>query len=284
MTFVMKFLRILHPTSLFSSLSDLRLLASRKLVKSLLKKEGLPDIATSASMFLKDDINALGVKFRTVVNFPEEYILPQINRKILKLENLDIDKFGIVNGQIRTFIRKMNWVVVNEAVEGTRESNTDTLVDNLLRVVEFDVDPLAIRSYISAEPEFVVSKRGMALVIEGDDKHLKNVRNLTNYGETQLAAKIIACGNENVMDKVTDQIIFAMRVISMHVTFYKATIPKEYWANLHKGLPKKHSVEIMRWPAENGERTGLDLANPEGRKRVLRSLVKIRQFALGHDF
>lgn len=105
---------------------------------------------------------------------------------------------------------------------------------------------------------------------------------MTNFGETQLSAEIVACGCENTMDEeLSDQTIFAMRVISMHVTFYKAVIPKEYWTELFRGYPKNQSVEIMRWPMDNSKRSGLDLADPDEREEVLKSLFKIRQFVLG---
>ncbi|RHZ82532.1 hypothetical protein Glove_109g82 [Diversispora epigaea] len=299
MTAFTKILNSFQPTSFYSTL-----------VKSIFNKKELFDIATSASQFLKDDMNMLGVSFipapseehiipiipdSKIVNFPKEYLLPKINRKILKDEYFDVSKLdGISDDHARTFINKMNQVVVNEGQEGTREALTDTLVNHLLtNALDMDRYPLSIRfhplcklslfdkSYISAEPEFVVSKRSMAMVVV-DDKHIKNVGELTNYGETQLACEILACGNANAMDKISDQTIFAMRVISMHVTFYKAVIPKEYWVELYKGFPKKKSVEIMRWPIKNGKRTGLDLADPGGREKVLKSLVKIRQFVLNH--
>jgi hypothetical protein len=77
-----------------------------------------------------------------------------------------------------------------------------------------------------------------------------------------------------------DQTIFAVRAISTYVTFYKAVIPAEYWKELDQGLPKGHSVEIQRWPAENVLEGGFDLAEPDGRQTVLTSLIKIRQFIL----
>ena len=49
--------------------------------------------------------------------------------------------------------------------------------------------------------------------------------------------QILACGNE-------DQTIFAMRVISTYVTFYKALIPVKYWSELYNGLPEETSVKL----------------------------------------
>ncbi|RHZ83826.1 hypothetical protein Glove_87g241 [Diversispora epigaea] len=267
------------------------------------RERGLPEISTSASLFTKNDMNLLGVIFKPAsaedvipdIHDSKKYLLPEINRKILEDKDFDIKKFvGISDNQIRTFINKMHWVVMNEKqAEGTRESKIDSLVDNLLRVVKMDDYPLSIvnhplcrlslfgNSYILTEPEFVVSKQNVSMVVI-EDKHPKNVKAKSNFGETQLSAEILACGDENISEKIIEQTIFAIRVISMHVTFYKAVIPELYWEDLDKGPPQEQSVVIKRWPMKNGRQTGLDLANPDEREKVLKSLVKIRQFVSGH--
>ena len=80
-----------------------------------------------------------------------------------------------------------------------------------------------------------------------------------------------------------DQTLWAIRVISSYVTFYKAVIPTRYWMELEKGLPNKQKFEIERWPAENGLTTGFDLAEPDGRRTVLTELVKIRESLLQEE-
>jgi len=59
-----------------------------------------------------------------------------------------------------------------------------------------------------------------------------------------------ACGDENIRQSrvVTDQTIFAVRVVSSYVTFYKAEIPTAYWKELARRLPQKQSITILRWP------------------------------------
>ena len=86
--------------------------------------------------------------------------------------------------------------------------------------------------------------------------------------------------DENTRENVTDQNLFAVRVISTYVTFYKAEIPKAYLQELGRGLPKKQVVVIRRWPGQNGLRSGFDLAQPDGRRAVLTALAKIHQFLL----
>jgi hypothetical protein len=117
------------------------------------------------------------------------------------------------------------------------------------------------------------------------DKHIKNVYSSNGFGETLIAANIIACGDEDIRDtdneKPIDKTIFAMRVISTYVTFYKAEIPAKYWSELSHGLPKSEVI-IKRWPGENAKRKGLDLVEPDGRRKVLEALANIRQCLLRH--
>ncbi|PKK58922.1 hypothetical protein RhiirC2_763057 [Rhizophagus irregularis] len=115
------------------------------------------------------------------------------------------------------------------------------------------------------------------ILVAVEDKHLRNVYSTSNFGETQLTAEVLACGNENVREESIDQTIYAIRFITTYVTFYKAVITKEYWEELGEGLPNNQSVIIERWPGENGLKTGVDLADPDGRRSVLRALIRIRE-------
>ncbi|RIB21253.1 hypothetical protein C2G38_1119815 [Gigaspora rosea] len=186
----------------------------------------------------------------------------------------------------------MHDVVMNEkAATGTLESKTDTLVDDLLRIVDLNDWPLKLinhplcrlvikeNQYVSADPEFVIANRKLSMVAI-DDKHIKNVWKPSGFGEAQIAVQIVACGNENIRatskEEFINQTIFAMRVISTYVTFYKAVIPAEYWPEFDHGLPKEASVNVKRWPGENGKQEGLDLVEPDGRREVLGALTKIR--------
>ncbi len=110
---------------------------------------------------------------------------------------------------------------------------------------------------------------------------MKNV-SLPDYGEAQILAEILACGWENLdqSGKYIDQTIYAIRVISSYVTFYKAEIPIKYWKELKRGLPRKQKIEILRWPGENNKESGLDLAIPKDRHAVFEAITKIRQSLL----
>ncbi|CAG8785475.1 18948_t:CDS:1, partial [Racocetra fulgida] len=101
------------------------------------------------------------------------------------------------------------------------------------------------------------------------------------YGECQLADEMLTCASDNLrqINKTTDQAmeqtIYAARIISTYVTFYKTVIPSSYFEELsEEGLPQEQSVEILRWPEENIPIAGLNIAEPEGSK-VLEILIKI---------
>ncbi|CAG8642012.1 1934_t:CDS:2, partial [Diversispora eburnea] len=161
---------------------------------------------------------------------------------------------------------------------GTDKTFTDILVDDLLRIAKLNNWPLKIRNYpscklyikgydlMSAVSEFPVKKQDCIII---EDQHLKNVVSNFRFGKSQIAVEILTCGNENMylIDyEYKEQTIFVIHVISAYVTFYKIEIPAKYWKELEKGLLKEQSIEILRWPANNGLRSGFDLANPDQRE------------------
>jgi len=136
---------------------------------------------------------------------------------------------------------------------------------------------------VSANPDFVVDMAGITILVT-EDKHLKNV-SFPDYGEAQILAEILACGWENLdrSGKYIDQTIYAIRVISSYVTFFKVEIPKAYWKELRRGLPQKQSIEILRWPGENTKESGLDLAVAEDRVIIFEAITKLREYFLSSD-
>ena len=64
---------------------------------------------------------------------------------------------------------------------------------------------------------------------------------------------MITCASDNLhqINKTTDQImeqtIYAVRIISTYVTFYKTVIASSYFEELsEEGLPQEQSVEILK--------------------------------------
>ncbi|EXX61717.1 hypothetical protein RirG_168600 [Rhizophagus irregularis DAOM 197198w] len=257
----------------------------------------LKDLPHYASNFTEDDIRILNATFIPAsnenevipavetTNFLRTYIMQNIT--CVTLERCDFD-VGNINsdGHVKTFFYKLHQVVMNAGLDvGMKESKTDSLVTHLLyRAIDFDNWPLAVKvkekykikvsdKKIMAIAEFVIEKQGVAMTIIVE--HLENVDVTTDFGEAQILAKILAVANVNTKEKVTNQTLFTVRVISTYVTFYKATISKAYLKEIRKGLPKRRSIEIQRWPGQNGLRTGFDFASPKGRQAVLTALARI---------
>ncbi|CAB5388609.1 unnamed protein product [Rhizophagus irregularis] len=300
---------IFRPTVFFSSTARLfnKSLMMRNLVQEMLKDKGLPIINTTSSFFTREDVEALKVSFQPVTSssliispddvsndFPEQYVQPDINQEKLDIQNFDIRKFdGIYDNDVRTFILKLHWVVKNATViTGTNETYTDTLVDDLLRIVGLNTFPLVIRNhqvcrlfiggypYMFANPEYSIKMIDTSMIAV-EDKHLENISFLKGFGEWQIVAEILAFGDENMRRvQARDQTVYVVRIISKYVTFYKAMIPAPYFAELGDGLPQKESVVILRWPGESMPEAGLNIAEPEGRREVLEVLTRIRQHLL----
>ncbi|CAJ0643337.1 4298_t:CDS:2 [Entrophospora sp. SA101] len=264
-----------------------------------------PDfLSNSASLFNLRDLRALKASFcstdandvipRRTVSIPEEYILPNIDRVLLGREDLDISQLS-QNNQVKTFINKLHKVVRNARLDiGTSEALTDTLVAHLIfLVIDFNQWPLEVklhptfkfsvgRADLSAKAEFVIDHKNYSILVV-EDKHLANVKPSNNYGEPQIFAEMLACGEENTRqaNMTYDVTIFVVRVISTYVTFYRSVIHKEYWDELGIGCPRQQSIEIFRWPGNSSVPfVGFDLAEPYGRRNVLEALCKIRQFVL----
>ncbi|CAG8553350.1 2281_t:CDS:2 [Paraglomus occultum] len=194
-------------------------------------------LSNSASRFLQQDIDSLRVKFQGASG-----------------------KFSVIPRNA-----------------GTAETKTDSLVDDLLCIVELNEWPTWIENHpllrlfikgqphVSADPAFVINTRSTTYAHDCmRDKHIRKFRPETGFGEVQIAAEMLACGSENIgaARAVIDQIIFGVRVISTYVTFYKAEIRGGYWTELSNGLPTQHSVVIKRWPPANTDQSDLNLADP----------------------
>ncbi|PKK72845.1 hypothetical protein RhiirC2_368135 [Rhizophagus irregularis] len=146
---------------------------------------------------------------------------------------------------------------------------------------------MTIDATLTAIPEFVISlqkndKQYSVLIIE--DKHLNNIHPSNEYGEPQIAAEIIACGDENIrkaLQVIDNMFIFVIRVVFTYVTFYHTRINKEYWQELTVGCPQRQSITIIRYPGDNSNPiNGFDLSTPNGRQSVIDALCKLREFII----
>ncbi|CAJ0632552.1 13845_t:CDS:2 [Entrophospora sp. SA101] len=244
-----------------------------------------PDfLSNSASLFNLRDARSLRVSFRSAmqanevipnknVNIPQEYILPDVNCTVLERRNLNIDQL-CQNNHVKTFIYKLHKVVKTADVDiGTSEAFTDTL---------FLKDCITFK--LRLHPTFKFSVGSAILSAKAEfDKHLNNVKPINDYGEPQIVAEILACGDENIRQarEIREMTIFVVRVVSTYDTFYCATINKRYWDELGIGCPRQQSITVLRWPGNSSDPiVGFDLAEPNGRRDVLEALSRIRQYLL----
>ncbi|UZO17509.1 uncharacterized protein OCT59_008861 [Rhizophagus irregularis] len=234
-----------------------------------------------------------------VKNFPEVYYLNEIDRAFLRKPDFSIRKLQkrkknpIKDKRVLSFISKLYRAVEYSDLKiGMRETTTDSLMDDLLRIVDLNDWPLVIRNHTSFNI-YIKNNAYVTIPKFMQGIHLQNVRPHSNFGEVQIAAKILACAYQNIRfldydvhiqkgqeDQYINQTIFAIRVISTYVTFYKAEIPSKYLEELDEGLLQEQKIEILRWPNRNGAKTSYNLAQPNGRQNVLISLVKIREWNL----
>ncbi|RIA85597.1 hypothetical protein C1645_830524 [Glomus cerebriforme] len=258
----------------------------------------------SASSFTKNDVKALRVRFQPasaendivpdveVTSFPKEYIFSHINHQKLRSPDFNVSNLeGIYNGKVLTFISHLQKVVNSQETIGTEDSNTDSLILDMCHKIGLNWWPLNLKLFFDksneyddfkqVHPEIVIARDDTTVLAVETDKQLKNIGPMTDFGETQITAELLFCAYENNHSiPFADQTIFIMRTISTYVTFYKAVIPGAYWKELNDGLPQEQSIVIQRWPRENNIKSGLDLAEPDGRQAVITALIKIRQSLL----
>ncbi|EXX70138.1 hypothetical protein RhiirA1_467874 [Rhizophagus irregularis] len=105
------------------------------------------------------------------VTIPDTYIQPNINGEMLSNLRFRVANVaGLTDVEVRTFFKKLHKFVTNGVqLTGTTEKFTDTLVDDLLRIVELNDLPFSIGNhplcklyieddpYVSSDSEFVIN-------------------------------------------------------------------------------------------------------------------------------
>jgi len=238
-------------------------------------------LVDSTSEFRKEELESLRIQYSEidalfdvkVDNIPNYFYIRDYNNRdqiYNKSQILNADRELLV-GEERCLIKYLNKVVRNEeVVKGTSESNTDSLVDYMIRQVGFDREPFILRLHpyykfyvgsheISSVPGFSVENDELMVFID-EDKHLRNTGKPKSWGEYQIAGEILAAAYTNHEIVFTrsceingatiakedekeqerrEEIMYAMRVIGTKFTFYKAIIPHSYLISLGSGLPDK---------------------------------------------
>jgi hypothetical protein len=284
-------------------------MSARSKRRKSIKLANPSQLPTSASDFHPIHRRSLNMYYDNVADLDE--ILDPLPDKItfgdyLLVSNLTRDELLLVghrtdilsklqNNDEKTLALYLYKVVQNDPLTtGVRESLTDSFVNFILTDLQFNRYPFLLNlqpdysfevfgAKVTAKLEFSIEKNKGVLCFD-EDKHLHSISSTTEYGESQIAAEILACAftNFDKPDSPTrglDQTIFAIRVIGTRFTFYKSFITSEYCKSLNDGFPpESHTVTIYRYP-ENSKETfyGYDYANENHRPIILNVLIRLRE-------
>lgn len=105
----------------------------------------------------------------------------------------------------------------------------------------------------------------------------------TGFGESQIAIEMLATASRNYENEVgrygkgSNQVIYALRIISHFVTFYCGEYTTEYLDELEDGSPLSLSATIRRFPGLNTSTSGLNLIDVVQRRTALTGLQVLQR-------
>lgn len=228
------------------------------------------------SDFRKIDVTTLNVIY-TEVTKPDELCAPCSNLGELSIPSevyvsdltsaqirstvYDAELFSKLDNKSKTFVQLMNYIMENESlVRGTEESRTDAFVNHMLEKLGFGEYPLMIQprplskfsvhtKEISSKSDFTIFKDRRVMLVD-KDKHIRNTGPTSAWGEYQIAGELIASSycNYSLFSRKYKNVLYAVRVIGLKFTFYRANISPEYLDSLGEGFPVE-SVTIIRYPS-----------------------------------
>ncbi|KAI9226599.1 MAG: hypothetical protein DHS80DRAFT_25062 [Piptocephalis tieghemiana] len=264
------------------------------------KRAKSDDTPGSTSRFRKQDTDDLNISFEGVKEWwtpIEMFDAPTF----FYLRNEDVptnEEGGEYTREERTLISHLNKIRINEGVvTGTQESNTDSMVNYVLTKLEFNEYPCSLRLQqliqfyygdrsITSVPEFCI-EHGIDTVLIDEDKHFKNVRQGTQWGEYQIAGEMlaIACSNHDKqyshgLEIRSYETVHAMRVIGARFTFYKSIVSKKYIDSVNEGTPSEKMV-IMRYPDNYDKDPAFshwDFFKPTERRKIIEALFQIKHY------
>lgn len=222
----------------------------------------------------------------------KKLILKDWNRKNFLYADND-DYKNIKFSKVITIMRKIKNVLKNEDVGPKRETKVDSFIMTLLDFLGFDEEPFLMHPQydysvyldndqhkITSKVEFMITIEDKYVVLIVEDKHPKNVSELSDWSEPQIAGEIFGAAYHNISINDENLIypfnIYAIRVIGTKITFYKSIITREYLKEAQEILPKKNKLKIKRFPEQKGPLQNqsrileaLDFTNENDRKIIL---------------
>ena len=223
-------------------------------------------------------------------SIPNEVYVSNMQSKDIRRTMFERDSFDKLDYKIKTFVQLMNYIMENEGqVRGTEESRTDAFVNHMLEKLGFGEYPLMIQPQplfkfsvhtkdISSKSDFAIIKDRCIMLVD-EDKHIRNTGPASAWGEYQIAGKLIAGAycNYSMSSQQYKGVLYAVRVIGLKFTFYKADITPEYLNSLGEGFPTE-SITIKRYPdAGRGQDfPHLDYTEANDRKEIVDMLIRMK--------
>lgn len=244
-----------------------------------------------------DDLNKM---FNKSLQNIDLNIFKHLNVKGLTRNDLTIIRndmrFEYLDDDEKTIALYLNDVIINDPLTtGIRETLTYDFVNYLLTELKFNKYPFSLKlqhdysfkifgEKVTAKIEFSIEKN-VGVVCFSEDKHLNGIDSSSEYGESQIAAEILACAynNYNKADSPTrgnDQTIYTTRVIGTRFTFYKAFVTSNYIESLNYGFPQEdNDITILRFPPKSQKQyyMGYDYANENERPIIIELLLRVRE-------
>ena len=272
------------------------------------KLTDLKQLPNKASSFLSIHRRTLNIKYIDCEDLNNIFnkdlqnidlnIFKHLNIKGLTRNELTIIRndmrFEDLNDDEKTIALYLNDVIINDPLTtGIRETLTDDFVNYLLTELKFNKYPFSLKlqhdysfkvfdEKVTAKIEFSIEKN-LGVVCFSEDKHLNGIDSSSEYGESQIAAEILACAynNYNKADSPSrgkDQVIYTTRVIGSRFTFYKAFVSSYYIESLNEWLPPDiYNVSVLRFPPQEKSYLGYDYANEKERPIIIELLLRLRE-------
>ncbi|RCH78087.1 hypothetical protein CU098_004708, partial [Rhizopus stolonifer] len=185
-------------------------------------------------------------------------------------------RFEYLDDDEKTIALYLNDVIVNDPLTtGIRETLTDDFVNYLLTELKFNKYPFSLKlqhdysfkifgEKVTAKIEFSIEKN-VGVVCFSEDKHLNGIDSSSEYGESQIAAEILACAynNYNKADSPT-----------------RAFVTSNYIESLNYGFPQEdNDITILRFPPKSQKQyyMGYDYANENERPIIIELLLRVRE-------
>ena len=196
--------------------------------------------------------------------------------------------------KVKTLINKIKRVhVVNTNVA---EMMVDGFMDSLLHILRFDDFPCSLypqyeyvarigrdNRAIKAKPDFSVLSESFHMLLVIEDKTVSNATYANSWKEDQVLGKLFVAVHNIAASTIKYPItLYAVRVVGILFTFYKATATLEYIKESAKGNPTRNALKVERYPPveDSPMLTAYDICKYDDRLHILQCMCSIRQFII----